>query len=110
MKLAEMHSIPRLHRVEISGWDMDELFFVEKAEISWDESSEDMRVKLSRPLRKGTVIFLRRLQVAMMERACPLAYSVEPLMADESGVCQYRLTQVHSRTRPFPLAQAKGIH
>lgn len=110
MKLAETLTLAGTHRVEISGWDMDEQFFVEKTEIAWNESSEEMRLKLSRPLRKGTVIFVRHLQVAMMQRAYPLAYAVEPILAGEDGACEYRLVQVRSRTRTFSLSQAKGIH
>jgi hypothetical protein len=110
MKLAETYSIAGPSRVEISGWDMDELFFVEKAEVDWDDAAENIRIRMNRPLRKGTVIFLRQIQAVMSGQSHPVAYSVEPVGADESGACEYRLKPVRSRTRSYSLEAAKGIH
>ncbi|MBZ5527211.1 MAG: hypothetical protein LAN71_04825 [Acidobacteriia bacterium] len=110
MKLAETYSMSGPSRVEISGWDMDELFFVEKAEVDWDESAENIRIRMNRPLRKGTLIFLRQIQPVMSGQTHPVAYSVEPVCADESGACEYQLKPLRSRMRSYTLEEAKGIH
>ncbi len=110
MKLVETYSMAGPSRAEISGWDMDELFFVEKAEVDWDESAENIRIRMNRPLRKGTLIFLRHMQAVMSGQSYPVAYSVEPVWTDESGACEYRLKPVRSRMRSYSLEEAKGIH
>jgi hypothetical protein len=99
MVSTENHLRPLCYRAEISGWDMDEIFFVENAEIAGGEQTEK-RVKLRRPLRKGAIVFVRHLLNSGAERDCPTAYEVEPMAADENGYCEYRLSSVRSRTRP----------
>ena len=94
-----------LYRVEISGWDLEEIFFVEKAELEWDEET-GRRVRLRRPLRKGSLIFVRLLQTLSAERAYPMAYQVDTIEAEEDGYCRYRLKQVQSRSK----LMAKTIH
>jgi hypothetical protein len=84
--------------VEISGWDVAEIFFVENTEVNWREQSEK-RVKLWRPLRKGSIIFVRHLHYCGIMRDCPTPYEVDFLNVDESGCCEYRLAPVRSRVR-----------
>jgi len=105
MLLTEKYPAFGLYRVEVSGWDMDEMFFVEKAEIAWDEET-GKRVKLRRPLRKGSVVFVRLLQTSSVERAYPMAYEVDPLQAEPNGYCEYSLRQVQKRSKPA----SKNIH
>jgi hypothetical protein len=90
-----------LYFVEVSGWDIDEVFFVEKSAIEWDEDDEK-RVKLRRPLRKGSLIFIRLTQTSAGPRAYPIAYEVDPLRACEEDLCEYRLIQVQRRARRSP--------
>ena len=99
MLLTERDPALSLYRVEVSGWDMDEMFFVEKTEIAWDEEA-GKRVKLRRPLRKGSVVFVRLLQTSSVERAYPMAYEVDPLQGEQKGYCEYRLRQVQRRSKP----------
>lgn len=94
----ENHLRAVCYRVEISGWDIDERFFVENAEIGGGEQAEK-RVKLRRPLRKGTVVFVRHLLSSSIERDSPIAYEVDPIAVDENGFCEYRLSHVRSRIR-----------
>lgn len=110
MTLADTCPMTELNRVEISGWDVDEMFFVERAEVDWDESGEQIHIRMNRTLRMGAVIFLRQMAGMIGSQSYPLAYSVEPMGANENGVCEYRLTPVRSRTKPFSLGQAKGVH
>jgi len=85
-----------LNRIEISGWDMDATFFVEKADVGWQHGMEK-RVKLRRWLRKGSVIFVRPMNSSAQGRMYPRAYEVEPMAEDEQACCEYRLTEVRSR-------------
>ena len=85
-------------RVEVSGWDIDEEFFVENAELHQDLETE-RRIRLRHPLRKGAVIFVRLLHKSGCERQCPRAYEVDPLAVDERGLCEYRLNSLRTRSR-----------
>jgi hypothetical protein len=50
-----------LYRVEVSGWDENQCFFVEKSELEWKEES-GKQVALSHAILDGAVIFLRLMQ------------------------------------------------
>ena len=63
------------YRVEVSGWDVDESFFVEKATL--ELSLEGARVvHLRRPLRTGSMVFLRLIDSRVGFPAFPVAYQV----------------------------------
>lgn len=93
------------YRVEVSGWDIDEVFFVEKADLEWREET-GRRVKLRTPLRKGSVIFVRLLQTNAAARPYPMAYEVDPIGTEEEGLCEYHLKKVQSKTKQM----SKTIH
>lgn len=89
--------VASLYRVEVSGWDVDENFFVEKTELQWGEET-GKRIRLSRHLRKGCIVFVRLLQPLSPTRGYPIAYQAEP--ADsiaESANYEYLLIQLHPR-------------
>jgi hypothetical protein len=86
-----------LYRVEVSGWDQDENFFVEKTDLEWDEE-RGKRIRLSHPMRKGAVIFVRLLQPMGSVNGYPIAYQAEPSLAQEdSGAYEVRLVQLHPK-------------
>jgi hypothetical protein len=60
------------YRVETSGWDVDENFFVEKTDLEWSE--EEKTIHLQHPVRKGTVVFVRLMGLDTQEHAFPVAY------------------------------------
>jgi hypothetical protein len=99
MTSTEIRGRAGTYPVEISGWDAAEIFFVENAEVDWRGQSEK-RVKLRRPLRKRSIIFVRHLHSCGMMRDCPTPYEVDFLHVDESGYCEYRLAPVRSRVSP----------
>ena len=39
MRLLARHTAAGIFRVEVSGWDKDQAFFVEKAELQWSALS-----------------------------------------------------------------------
>ena len=44
------------YRVEVSGWDSNQEFFVEKAELEWSEEAGKV-VCLTRPVTAGALLF-----------------------------------------------------
>ena len=59
---------------EISGWDMDENFFVEKALLQphGNGNKADLRARL----RVGSLVFVRVFDQKSMDRAVPVTYQV----------------------------------
>lgn len=59
---------------EISGWDMDENFFVEKAVLQphGNGNKADLRARL----RVGSLVFVRVFDQKSMDRAVPVTYQV----------------------------------
>jgi hypothetical protein len=49
------------YRVEVSGWDAEERFFVEKSTLVWSEKT-GKRVALKAVVRAGSVLFVRLTQ------------------------------------------------
>jgi hypothetical protein len=49
-------------RVEISGWDSNENFFVEKTLLSWEEKGS-VYVLLRTALNQGSMVFVRMLGI-----------------------------------------------
>jgi hypothetical protein len=60
------------YRVETSGWDIDENFFVEKTELDWNE--QEKTIRLQHPIRKGTLVFVRLVGIEAQPNALPVAY------------------------------------
>ena len=100
MVLPAQPLVASLYRVEVSGWDTDENFFVENTELQWEEGT-GKRVRLSRPLRGSSIVFVRLLQPLSPTRGYPIAYQAEP--ADpgaESVNYEYKLVQLHPKISP----------
>jgi hypothetical protein len=85
-----------LYRVEVSGWDDNNAFFVENAELEWTEET-GKQVALHRALNDGAVVFLRLLQPISNDRSHPVAYEAEFLSRNDMGHWQFRLQPVSSR-------------
>jgi len=94
----------KTYRVEISGWDATENFFVEKTLLDWS-SDEIKQVLLRSPLREGSVIFMRLLQPLNDGHNFPLAYqAVQVTPKDLHGQVCVRLAQLHPRATQRELA------
>jgi hypothetical protein len=78
------------YRVEVSGWDKHQTFFVEKSELEWNEES-GKQVALSHKVPDGAVVFLRLLQPMSTNRSLPVAYEAEFLSVSPNGQHQFRL-------------------
>ena len=64
---------PNTYRVEVSGWDSSESFFVEKTALIWGPDAQRQAILKSR-VREGCVLFVRLLQSAAMLNNAPIAY------------------------------------
>lgn len=78
------------YSVEVSGWDDSHTFFVERAELTWDEQS-GKHLTLSHRLCPGTMIFVRLLQPTASERTSPVAYHAELLATTPEGFQRFRV-------------------
>ncbi len=62
---------------EISGWDAEENFFVEKAFLQ--EDGDGNRADLRARLRVGSLVFVRMMEEHSMNRAVPITYKVSSI-------------------------------
>jgi len=94
--LSETLSIASNYRVEVSGWDEDEIFFVEKSELSWDDFA-GKHISLKHMLGEGALVFIRMLQPTALQRSFPVAYEAEFIGCDAQGDHEFRLSPVQPR-------------
>ena len=81
-------------RVEISGWDLSEQFFVERG-ILRSEAQEQKKLTIHRQVRVGGLVFLRLLDNTQPGMAFPVAYRVRDLRQEESpGAFEIYLRQM----------------
>ena len=97
MSLSARFPISSLYRVEVSGWDKSQTFFVEKSELEWNEDS-GKHVTLSSAVPDGSVVFLRLIQPLSADRAQSVPYETEFLSVTPDGQNQFRLHPVNPRT------------
>ena len=97
MLLAAQRPLTDTSPVEASGWDSAQSFFVEKAELEWNELT-GKHVTLSRSLSPGSMIFLRLLQPMSPDRSLPVAYHAQPMGVTPEGQQQFRLNQIEPKS------------
>jgi len=96
MPTSEMLTLTQTGLVEVSGWDEDQIFFVERSELGWDEFA-GKHITLRRMLAEGAIIFVRPIQPTALHRANPIPYEAEFLGCDPEGHPQFRLNGVQPR-------------
>jgi hypothetical protein len=96
MANSDTHALTQTGMVEVSGWDEDEVFFVEQSELDWDEYS-GKRPTLSRMLSEGSIIYVRPIQPTALHRANPIPYEAEFVGCSSEGNHQFRLNGVQPR-------------
>jgi hypothetical protein len=77
-------------RIEVSGWDEDEMFFVEKSEFSYNEVS-GKHITLQHSLADGSLIFLRLIFSSSSQNSLPIAYRVQHIGFDSLGNFKFSL-------------------
>jgi hypothetical protein len=93
MPESESISAATRYRVEVSGWDVDETFFVEKSELEWREHAMK-KVLLQHRVADAGIVFVRLLQSTDMTHCHPVAYQAESLATTPDGRFEVRLHPV----------------
>jgi len=92
------------YQVEISGWDLNDNFFVERTDLLWEQSDRKM-VLLRRPVLEGALVFVRLTLSIQYRHSFPIAYHVASVNASaDTNFWEVALTKVHPRnsTREVP--------
>jgi len=85
------------HRVEVSGWDAKEDFFVEKTYFDAEEEGKK-EIKLLNSLREGCVLFLRVLEPLSTGSNFPVVYqAVHVASRDADGRLHVGLKRLQPR-------------
>jgi hypothetical protein len=102
MAMSKPFNCPDDFRIEISGWGLDNSFFVERTDLVWTSNGEK-HVQLHRALPEGAVVFIRLLASEPSGGSVPVAYRVQGVVPmDCNGRCQMRLEQLHARSKESP--------
>ncbi|MBI3663445.1 MAG: hypothetical protein HY234_10405 [Acidobacteria bacterium] len=89
--------------VEISGWDVEENFFVERTDLEWFEE-HGKRVALRKPVREGSLVFVRLLEPADAQTAFPVAYKAGCVeKRQNNGPFEISLIKMWPRSRRGPV-------
>lgn len=72
------------YRVEVSGWDAKECFFVEKSTLEWTERT-GKTVALTALVRIGSVLFVRLIRPLGGGNGFPVPYRAVKFDADHGG-------------------------
>jgi hypothetical protein len=85
------------YRVEVSGWDAKEDFFVEKTTLEW--KPEDKKSMLLRAdIRPGCIVFVRLLQPLATATTFPIAYeALTSAEKDKTGATRVSLERLRPR-------------
>jgi len=87
-------------RVEVSGWDLSERFFVERGTLRAGENEEKL-VILHCSVRVGGLVFLRLLDHAEPSMSFPVAYRVREIRdAGAPGTFDVCLRQMWPKPEP----------
>ena len=85
------------YRVEVSGWDELEHFFVENTSLSWS-ASDDKQISLHSRILEGSIVFVRLLPSVANLNNVPVAYQVTRLQErNEEGNSAVWIEQLHPR-------------
>jgi hypothetical protein len=86
--------------VEVSGWDAEGQFFVEIADLEWNDSG-DAIARICHRLSDGSLVFVRLLYAQsqdVYEKGHPAAHEAHPIEAtDFTGRCRVQLTPCQPR-------------
>ncbi|HVB87691.1 MAG TPA: hypothetical protein VNK23_13605 [Candidatus Dormibacteraeota bacterium] len=97
MALDGNHQQRTVYPVEVSGWDAEEAFFVEKTDLAW--AADGMKeINLRRAVREGSVVFVRLLQPVASSDIYPIACQAQKVKEhDAEGRSAIQLTQLRPR-------------
>jgi hypothetical protein len=89
---------PVIYPIEISGWNVDGEFFVERAELRWNDLGEK-RISLRETVRDGAVVFARLMSGNTGSPAVPIPYQAELVPDQRSrGTIEMKLVPCQPRS------------
>jgi hypothetical protein len=95
-----MYSVAEMEKgypVEVSGWDANDNFFVEKTVLEWKEDGLKT-IDLHCAMRVGCVLFIRLLQSAPIGSTFPIAYEAASVAkTGDNSTVQVSLNQLQPR-------------
>jgi hypothetical protein len=93
------------YRVEVSGWDRAENFFVENTTLDWNQEGKK-DIALRAEVREGSVLFVRLLQTTVDVNNIPIAYqAVKIASKGPNGRTRLLLEHLHPRSESPPLEE-----
>ena len=96
------------YRVEVSGWDAKENFFVEKTTLEWNPD-EKKSMLLRADIRPGCIVFVRLLQPLATATSFPIAYeALTSAERDASGAARVSLERLRPRAS-YKETYAEGL-
>lgn len=84
------------YAVEVSGWDSNETFFVEKTELRWSEESAKL-IHVKHAVTSGALLFLRLIDAKSTDRVHPVTYVAERVAAGDGGNFSVQLAPARGR-------------
>jgi hypothetical protein len=87
---------PTSYRVEVSGWDEKENFFVEKTTLDWSEGS-GKKIELRARLAMQAVIFVRLAQQLGGSNSFPIPYRAVAISPTHNGYIEVIVQQLQPR-------------
>lgn len=92
------HTVSHLYKVEVSGWDQDKSYFVERSELEWDELGQKF-VVLTHEIPKDCMVFVRLLQAVSQQQSFPIPYVAELRDVAKSGERRFHLKSAHTHAK-----------
>lgn len=87
------------YRVEASGWDISEEFFVEKTILTWDPD-QGKKIRLRSQIDEGAIVFVRLSHPLETLNNFPVAYQADRIgRPDGRGFCEISLVRLHPKSR-----------
>jgi hypothetical protein len=87
---------PTSYRVEVSGWDEKENFFVEKTTLDWSEG-DGKKIELRAKVAVQAVIFVRLSQQLGGSGSFPIPYRAVEISAKREGCSTVLVQQMQPR-------------
>ena len=95
--MPDLETAATCYAVEISGWDTEHNFFVEKTTLEWSETS-GRTILIRRQLQQGALVFVRL--AGLLQSAYPLPYRVKDAQPqDARGLHRVHLEQMREESR-----------
>ena len=90
--MLDLETAATYYPVEVSGWDTEHNFFVEKTTLEWSETS-GRTILVRRQLQQGALVFVRL--AGPLQTAYPLPYRVKGTqLRGARGMHRVRLEQM----------------